>query len=153
VIDADAINIIGADRSILEEIPKNSIFTPHLKEFDRLVGPSANSIQRIEKLKTFATRYNQVVVLKGAHTTISFPNGLVLFNSTGNPGMATAGSGDVLAGVIAGMLSQGLKSAQAAILGVYFHGLAGDFAKKELGVIGINATDIIKNIPKAINSF
>lgn len=153
VIDADAINIIGADRSILEEIPKNSIFTPHIKEFDRLVGPSANSIQRIEKLKTFATRYNQVVVLKGAHTTISFPNGLVLFNSTGNPGMATAGSGDVLAGVIAGMLSQGLKSAQAAILGVYFHGLAGDFAKKELGVIGINATDIIKNIPKAINSF
>lgn len=153
VIDADAINIISADRSILESIPKNSIFTPHIKEFDRLVGPSTNSLQRLDKLKTFATRYNQVVVLKGAHTTISFPNGLVLFNSTGNPGMATAGSGDVLTGTIAAMLSQGLKSAEAAILGVYFHGLAGDIAKQDLGVIGINATDIIGSIPKAINSF
>lgn len=152
VIDADAINIFSADRSILEEIPKNSIFTPHIKEFDRLVGPSTNSIQRLEKQRTFAIRYNQIVVLKGAHTSISFPNGLILFNSTGNPGMATAGSGDVLTGTIAGMLSQGLKSAQAAILGVYYHGLAGDLAKKELGVIGINATDIINNLPKAINS-
>ena len=153
VLDADAINIIGADRSILEELPKNSIFTPHVKEFDRMVGPSTNSLQRLEKQRTFATRYNQIVVLKGAHTSIAIPNGLILFNSTGNPGMATAGSGDVLTGTISAMLSQGLKSAEAAILGVFFHGMAGDLAMKEMGEIGINATDIIKNLPKAINSF
>lgn len=152
VLDADAINIISTNRSMIEKVPKNSIFTPHVKEFDRLVGPSSNSLERLEKQQNFSKRYNQILVLKGAHTSIALPNGLTLFNTTGNPGMATAGSGDILTGVIAGLISQGLKPEEATILAVFVHGLAGDYAKKAHGVIGINATDIISNIPKAINT-
>lgn len=152
VIDADAINLISQDISIIDKIPQNSILTPHPKEFDRLVGASSSSIERFEKQKNFSKRYKQIIILKGAHTSITLPNGDVYFNSTGNPGMATGGSGDVLAGVIAGLMAQGLNSENASLLGVYIHGLAGDFAKREVGKIGISAGDIVGFLPNALST-
>lgn len=146
ILDADALNLLSSNRSLLDKIPKYSVLTPHPKEFDRIVGPSSNSYLRLEKQINFATRYSQIVVLKGAHSSIALPDGRVFFNSTGNPGMATAGSGDVLTGMIAGLLAQGLDSEQAAILGVFAHGLAGDKARKHFGEIALTAGDIIRSI-------
>lgn len=150
VLDADALNIIAGE---IETIPKDSILTPHIREFERLVGPSLHSNDRLEKQLNFSVRYKQVVILKGAHTSITLPDGRVFFNSTGNPGMATAGSGDVLTGVIAGLLAQGLDSYEAAILGVFMHGLAGDLASKDFGEVGMTSLDIIDYLPKALMSF
>jgi len=146
VLDADALNLLSSNRSLIEKVPKQSILTPHPKEFDRIVGPSLNSYSRLEKQINFASRYDQIVVLKGAHSSIALPDGRVFFNSTGNPGMATAGSGDVLTGMIAGLLAQGLESEDAAILGVFVHGLAGDIARKHFGEITMTAGDIVESI-------
>lgn len=128
VIDADALNILSENQTWLAYLPKNSILTPHVKEFERLVGKSENSLDRLQKLRAFSIKYQLVVLLKGAYTAISLPNGAIYFNSTGNPGMATAGSGDVLTGLILGLKAQGYASSEAAILGAYIHGLSADLA-------------------------
>ncbi len=148
VLDADALNIISEDKELLDLLPENSVLTPHPKEFDRLAGESKSHYQRFKKLVSFVKRYNVVVVLKGAHTIIALPDGRCFFNSTGNPGMATAGSGDALTGVILGLLAQKYTVENAAILGVYIHGLAGDIASDKYSQQGVTASRIIENIGK-----
>ncbi|WP_185873853.1 NAD(P)H-hydrate dehydratase [Blattabacterium cuenoti] len=150
VIDADAINIISTKLKILDYLPKNNtIITPHVKEFYRLCGAWKNDYQKLDKLKKISNKYKIFIVLKGPHTVISTPNGNLYFNSTGNPGMATAGSGDVLSGIITGLLSQGYSPKNSCILGVYLHGLSGDIASKELNEESIMANDIINYIGKS----
>ena len=128
LIDADGLNILSQHPDWFELLPEGTILTPHPKEFDRLAGESADSYERHLKQREFASRYKVVVVLKGAHTGIASPDGRYWFNTTGNPGMATGGSGDVLTGIITGLLAQGVPSLEAALAGVYLHGLAGDLA-------------------------
>lgn len=152
VIDADAINILAENKTWLHFLPPQSILTPHLKELDRLLGKSNDSFQRIEKAKIFARKHKIFIIIKGAHTSIVSPNGNVYFNSTGNPGMATGGSGDVLSGMLAGLLAQNYSSLNASLLAVYLHGLAGDFAAEDLGFESLIAGDIITYLPKAFKS-
>ena len=149
VIDADALNILSENKSWLEKIPVNSILTPHPGEFKRLAGESDNSFENIQKQLEFSKKYKSIVVLKGAFTTVSTPEGNLFFNSTGNPGMATAGSGDVLTGIILGLLAQGMSSENAALAGVYLHGLAGDLAAKQKSQSSLIAGDIIEFLGKA----
>ncbi len=149
VIDADALNILAENLTWLEKIPENSILTPHPGEFKRLVGESANSYENIQNQLEFSKRHKVIVVLKGAFTSISTPLGKLYFNSTGNPGMATAGSGDVLTGIILGLLTQGIQPEKAAVAGVFIHGLAGDLAAQEKSQHSIIAGDIIKFLGKA----
>jgi NAD(P)H-hydrate epimerase len=146
VIDADAINILSENKTWLAFVPSNSILTPHPKEFERLTGKSKNSFERLQTQREFSIKNNIYVVLKGAHTSISSPDGSVFFNSTGNPGMATAGSGDTLTGIITALVAQGYNSKQACVLGVYLHGLAGDFAAIEKSEESIIASDIILHL-------
>jgi ADP-dependent NAD(P)H-hydrate dehydratase / NAD(P)H-hydrate epimerase len=149
VIDADALNIISSNRRLLALIPPGSILTPHPKEFERLVGSWANDFERLEKQKTLSAQLNSIVVLKGAYTSMASPQGQVYFNSTGNPGMATGGSGDVLTGILTGLLAQGYVPIEAAIMGVYLHGLAGDLAASTLGMNSLIASDLIDFLPPA----
>jgi NAD(P)H-hydrate epimerase len=148
-IDADAINIIGKNRFLLEKLPVGSILTPHLKEFERITEPCNNHFDRLEMQRDFSKKYKVVVILKGANSSISLPDGRILFNTTGNPGMATGGSGDVLTGMITGLLAQNYRPSEAAILGTYLHGLAGDLAEEKLGREGMIASDILEEIPQA----
>ncbi len=149
VFDADAINCLAENKTWLAFLPPNSILTPHPKEFERLVGKQENSEQRLIEQRAFSRKHQVIVVLKGAHTSISLPNGDVFFNSTGNSGMSTAGSGDVLTGIITSLLAQGYPAHEAAILGVYIHGLAGDFAAKKVSKEAMIASDIIANISES----
>lgn len=149
VIDADAITLLANHPSLLLLLPPHSILTPHPGEFRRLVGDWANDFERQEKQKRFSKQIGGVVVLKGAHTSITSPDGKVYFNTTGNPGMATAGSGDVLTGILTSLLAQGYKSLDAAIFGVFLHGLAGDLASRNVGEISLIASDIIDFLPQA----
>jgi len=146
VLDADAINIIASDKELFRSLPKNTIFTPHIKEFERLVGPSKNTIERLAKQKEFSSKHSCIVVLKDAHTCISSPEGSQYLNTSGNQGMATAGSGDVLTGIIAGLLAQNYEPLKAAIVGVYFHGKAGDQGLLQKGSCALIASDIIDNL-------
>ena len=143
VIDADAINIISQNEELISLLPKNSILTPHIKEFDRLVGKSNTSTERFQKQLEFSAKHQCVVVLKNAYTVISSPEGNLYFNTSGNQGMATGGSGDVLTGIITGLLAQNYSSLHAALLGVYFHGKAGDEAASKKGYNALIASDII----------
>jgi len=152
VIDADAINIIANHRELISLIPEGSIFTPHHKEFERLVGKWENDFERLELQKEFSKRHEVIVVFKGPHTAISTAEGQVFFNNTGNPGMATAGSGDVLTGLTTGFLAQGFEPLEATQLGVYLHGFAGDIAAKDKGEFSMIASDIIDGISEAIQS-
>jgi len=149
VIDADAINLLSENKYLLKELPENSILTPHPGEFKRLVKDYKNDTEKLEKLQKFASKHKLVIVLKGANTVVATPDGRLYFNTTGNAGMATAGSGDVLTGIILSLLAQKYNPLQAAVFGVYIHGLAGDFAANELGQDGLIASDIIDNLPKA----
>lgn len=149
VIDADALNIISAQPSLQSLIPEGSILTPHPKEFERLAGTWSNDFERLELLKKFSTKINSVIVLKGAYSAIACPSGNVYFNPTGNAGMATAGSGDVLTGILTGLLAQGYAAEDAAKLGVFVHGLSGDMAAKENGMIALIASDLIRFLPAA----
>ncbi len=145
LMDADALNIYSQnpeDFSLLA----NSILTPHPKEFDRLVGKSENAFERLQKAQKFAKENNVILVLKGAYTAICNEDGKVYFNGTGNAGMATAGSGDVLSGIITSLLAQGYLPIDAAIVGVYIHGATGDFAAKNKSLTGMIASDIIENL-------
>ena len=152
VLDADALNCIALQKELLPLIPGGSILTPHPKEFERLFGATANEFDRIELAIRKATELNIVIVLKGHHTLIASPNSTAFFNSTGNAGMATAGSGDVLTGILTALLAQGYNSEGAAILGVYLHGLAGDIAAKELSMEAMIAGDIIKYMGETFKS-
>lgn len=151
VIDADALNILGQNPEWLKLIPANSILTPHLAEFDRLAGKSASGYERLEKARNFAVKNKVTIVLKGAFTAVINPNGEVSFNSTGNPGMATAGSGDTLTGILLALQAQGYDAFDAARLGVYLHGLAGDIAARSVAFESITAGDITANLGFAFN--
>lgn len=154
VLDADAINIIAESDSLKTMIPSKSILTPHVVEFDRLVGVKyINGYQRLEAARHFASEYDVYIVLKGAYSAIITPENNVYFNSTGNPGMASGGSGDVLTGIITSLLAQKYTPLNAAVLGVYLHGYAGDFAAKSKSRQGMLASDIIDyigNVYKAL---
>jgi len=149
VLDADALNILAFNKEFITLLPENAILTPHLGEFKRLVGDFANSYEAIAKLKAFCKSNLVVTVLKGAHTVVCSEDGKCYFNTTGNPGMATGGSGDVLTGLITGLLAQGYAPLDAARLGVYLHGLAGDIAAKENSQEALIAGDLLKYLGKA----
>ena len=149
VVDADALNILANHRHALNNLPKGSILTPHPKELERLVGKCQDSYERLTKAIELAHTAKVHIVLKGANSAIITPNGKCFFNPTGNPGMATAGSGDVLTGIILALLAQGYAADEAAKIGTFVHGLAGDFARKKTGVISLMAGDIINNLPTA----
>lgn len=152
VIDADALNTISFNQHILSQLPNNAILTPHIKEFDRVFGESKNNLERIEKIRQNTKLYSIIIVLKGAYSVVGLPDGTISFNTTGNPAMATAGSGDVLTGIITALLAQHLSPENAALYGVYIHGAAGDLAAKTIGNCGIIAQDIINHIPQAIEN-
>tara|TARA_R110000737_G_scaffold50895_2_gene71977 strand:+ start:17531 stop:19018 length:1488 start_codon:yes stop_codon:yes gene_type:complete len=146
VLDADAINIISANKELLKYLPRNTILTPHIKEFDRLVGKSESTPERFEKQLKFSQNHNCIIVLKNAYTTISSPEGRLYFNTSGNQGMATGGSGDVLTGIITGLLAQKYEPIFAAIIAVYFHGKAGDEGVKKRSYTSLIASDIIDKL-------
>ncbi|NLE35192.1 MAG: NAD(P)H-hydrate dehydratase [Bacteroidales bacterium] len=149
VLDADALNILSVNREWLDLLSPRMVLTPHPGEFRRLTGTESADFQLMEEQRAFAAKYNCVVVLKGAHTSVALPDGNVYFNSTGNPGMATGGSGDVLTGMITSLLAQGYEPADAAIAGVYLHGLSGDIALRIHSEESIIAGDILMNIGRA----
>ena len=149
VMDADALNILSENPTWLSFLPPKTILTPHPKEFERLFGKTSNSFERLELQREMAVKHNVIIVLKGANTATAMPNGTVFFNSTGNPGMATAGSGDVLTGMILSLLAQRYSSEEAAVLGVYLHGLAGDLAAEKMGQEAVIASDITNHIGNA----
>ncbi len=150
VLDADALNCMAIKPSMLNNIPVLSIITPHAGEFDRLFGPQPSAEARLRKAVEMAKYYNILIILKGHYTAIVRPDGKVYFNSTGTPAMATAGSGDVLTGVLLSMLAQGYPAELASIIAVYIHGLAGEMAAAEHGEYGVTAGDIAANIGRAI---
>ncbi len=150
VLDADALNILSENPTWLSFLPAGSILTPHVGEFNRLAGQTNNGWERIQKGKELAFRFRCYIVLKGAHTAIITPDRQVIFNSTGNPGMATAGAGDVLTGMITGILAQGYSPFYSALAGVYLHGLAGDMAARRKPPESLVAGDILHFISKAI---
>lgn len=152
VMDADALNILAENKTWLSFLPAKTILTPHPKEFERLFDKTSTSFERLELLRDMAVGYGIIIVLKGANTAVSMPNGAVFFNSTGNPGMATAGSGDVLTGMILSLLAQHYSPEEAAVLGVYLHGLAGDFAAEAQSQEAMIASDITENIGNAYTS-
>jgi NAD(P)H-hydrate epimerase len=149
VVDADALNILSENPEWYSLLPENAILTPHPKEFERMAGQSANSFERLRKQVEFSLRHKIIVVFKGAHTCVTVPDGSVFFNSTGNPGMATAGSGDVLTGIILGLLAQNYTPEEAALIGVYLHGLAGDLAASKVGLHSLIAGDITEQLGSA----
>jgi hydroxyethylthiazole kinase-like uncharacterized protein yjeF len=148
VIDADGLNILSSNPDMLNLLPQNTILTPHPKEFERLAGPSDNDYQRLQNAIAFAKNHHIILILKGAFTAVISAEGKVCFNPTGNPGMATAGSGDTLTGIILGLLASGIAPFDAARLAVYIHGHAGDMAAKK-GMRGLIATDIIDHLQAA----
>jgi NAD(P)H-hydrate epimerase len=150
ILDADALNLLSENRDLLNLLNDSYILTPHPKEFARLIGtnilPREELIQKqIEMSKSF----NVTVILKGSQTTISLPDGRLFENTTGGPGLATAGTGDVLTGILVSLLAQGFTVEETALFGVYLHGLAGDLCEKEIGIRGMVSTDIVNFIPKA----
>ena len=150
VLDADALNCIARRPHLLSLLPAHSVITPHIGEFDRLFGDHIGNEDRLRKAIDMAKYYNIIIVLKGHYTATVRPTGRVYFNSTGNPGMATAGSGDVLTGIITSFMAQGFRPEQAATLGVYVHGLAGDIAEEKWGEYGMVASDIADSAALAI---
>ena len=152
VIDADGLNTIGGDKVLLNKIPPQSILTPHPKEFERLFGKTANDYERIQTALQKAAEYNLYLVLKGRYTFIASPDGKGYFNSSGNPGMATGGTGDVLTGIITGLLAQKFSPLQAAIAGVFLHGQAGDLAAAYSSQPSLIASDLVDFLGQAYQS-
>ena len=149
VLDADALNVLSLNTELLKNLPANSILTPHIKEFERLSGKANSDSERHEMQKAFSKKYNVIVILKGAHTCISSPDGSVYFNSNGNSGMAKGGFGDVLTGIILGLLAQGYSPIESAQLGVFIHGMAGDIAKEKYTEYSMTAMELVGRIGKA----
>ena len=154
VIDADGLNALAQDREIIALLDREAVLTPHPGEMARLTNASVSTLEkdRIRTAQQFASEHGLTLVFKGAPTVSGDANGDVWINSTGNPGMATGGMGDVLTGVIAGLMAQGIPSKNAAALGAYLHGLAGDIAAETLGMHGLMASDVLKAVPQAIVS-
>jgi NAD(P)H-hydrate epimerase len=144
VIDADALNIIAYNKELLKYIPANSVLTPHPGELKRLTGEWNSAEDKSQKIMNLSTETQSIIVAKGAHTAVYLPDGTRYFNSTGNPGMAKGGSGDVLTGLITGLLARGYTGSEAAIIGVYCHGLAGDKAQEKYGQESMNSYDLIE---------
>jgi ADP-dependent NAD(P)H-hydrate dehydratase / NAD(P)H-hydrate epimerase len=153
VVDADGLNCLSLQPELIGQLPRQSVLTPHPKEFDRLFGHHENDFSRLETAKQKATAFNINIVLKGHHTLTATSDGKMFFNSTGNPGMAKGGSGDVLTGVITSLAAQGYEPAQAAIIGVYLHGLAGDYAANALGQHAMTPTHTITFLSQAFRQF
>jgi len=153
IIDADALNILASDKELLQLIPAHSILTPHVVEFDRLFGKHETESDRQQTALQVSKKYNIYIVLKGHHTFIAAPGEKHFFNSTGNPGMATGGSGDVLTGILTGLLAQGFSPLDTCIAGVYLHGLAGDIAADKISEPALIAGDIIENLGYAFKQF
>ncbi len=149
VLDADALNMISKEQKLLDKLPQGSLLTPHVREFERLFGKSTNDFERHELQRQQAQELGVYIILKGAHTCIATPEGNCYFNATGNPGMATGGSGDVLTGILTGLLAQQYSPLEAALLGVYLHGLAGDLAAATIGQDALIASDLIEYLGKA----
>ena len=152
VIDADALNILGSHRGWITQLPRRCILTPHKKELFGLISTTRNSYEELERTRELAARQQIYIVIKGAYSAIVTPEGNVYFNSTGNPGMATAGAGDVLTGVIVSLLAQGYVPEVAARLGVYLHGLAGDLAAENLSYEGLISSDLVEYLPKSFKT-
>jgi NAD(P)H-hydrate epimerase len=152
IFDADALNILSENKTWLSFIPKQSILTPHPKEFERLVGKPDNDIHRLQLQMELSVKHGIYIIYKGAYSTISAPNGKFFFNPTGNPGMATGGSGDVLTGILLGLKACGYSSMETCIIGTFIHGLAGDIAKKKKGEESLIAGDLVDNISEAFIS-
>lgn len=152
VIDADGINALGKSRKLIDRIQTETVLTPHPKEMYRLSGWSVQDIldQRVERARDFAQEHGVTLLLKGARTLVAFPEGTVFINPTGNPGMATAGSGDVLAGLIAGLASQGLSVPSATAAGAFIHGMAGDLYAETQHEVPLIASDLLDKIPEAM---
>ena len=153
VIDADALNILSDNQEWLGLLDENYILTPHPKEFERLTGKAQDDWERLDKAKVFVEKYKCVLVLKSAFTSVHLPDGTTWFNTTGNPGMATGGTGDVLAGLLTGLLAQGYSPAEAAIGGVWWHGKAGDLAAAKYGQVSMLAGDLIDSLAEVSASF
>lgn len=149
VADADALNALSQNKELLNTIPANSILTPHPKEFERLFGIAGSDFEQVKLALEMSGKYQVYIVLKRHHTLIATPGKKAFYNSTGNPGMATAGSGDVLTGIITGLLAQGYTPFDSCVAGVYLHGLAGDLAADSLSQESMIAGDIIDNIGNA----
>lgn len=152
VVDADALNILGSHRGWICQLPRRTILTPHKKELFGLISSTRNSYDELERTRDLAMRQQLYIVIKGAFSAVVTPEGRVYFNPTGNPGMATAGAGDVLTGVILSLLAQSYPHEAAVKLGVYLHGLAGDLAAEKLGYEGLLASDIVNYLPQAFMS-
>lgn len=153
VVDADGLNILANHRAWITQLPKGIILTPHPKEFDRLSSsPSNGSYERLHRAQEMAQSLHAYIILKGHYSALCMPNGHVVFNPTGNSGMATAGSGDVLTGIITALLARGYRRADACVVGMYIHGLAGDLSAKDLGKESLVAGDIVRYLPKAFLS-
>ncbi len=149
VMDADGINILSLDKTLLERLPENTILTPHPKEFERMTEKAKNDFHRLELQIEFTRKHKVFVALKGAHSCITCPDGKTYFNNTGNPGMAKGGTGDALTGMILSLLAQNYSQEQACIVGVFVHGLAGDIAAEKMSVQSMTASDLIENIGEA----
>jgi len=150
VLDADALNLISTHRVWLLELPEGLILTPHPREFDRLEGKTALSCyDRLHKARELSERLEAFIILKGHHSALCSPDGKVVFNTTGNAGMATAGSGDVLTGLLTALLARGYKRREACLVAMYLHGLAGDIAAQAVGEESLVASDIVRFLPKA----
>jgi len=153
VIDADGLNILATEKSLTKFLKPGNIITPHPKEFERLFGEFENSMKKISFMKKFSSETGVIIILKGGFTAISLADGKIYFNTGGNPGMATGGSGDVLTGVITSLLAQGYNPEDAALLSVYIHSKAGDMAADKYGQVSLIASDIIEFLPDAFRQF
>ncbi|MFA5648492.1 MAG: NAD(P)H-hydrate dehydratase [Bacteroidales bacterium] len=151
VIDADGLNLIAHNKDLLNSLPQNSVLTPHVGEFNRLFGETFSGAERLNVAIKMAKKHSVIIVVKGANTQVVCPNGQVFVNSTGNPGMATAGSGDVLTGIIASLLAQGYSPCDACVVGVFIHGYAADLAAETFGQQSLVASDIVSHLGFAFN--
>jgi hydroxyethylthiazole kinase-like uncharacterized protein yjeF len=151
VLDADALNILSIKPYLLDYLPENSVLTPHVKELERLVGVWKNDYVKLKKITAFVKKYRVILILKGAHTLVASGNNFY-FNSTGNPALATGGSGDVLTGMITGLIAQGYQPLEAAVFAVYLHGNTADIALNETGYESFTASTIFEYLPKSILS-
>jgi hydroxyethylthiazole kinase-like uncharacterized protein yjeF len=148
VIDADALNILSKKKTLLKLLPEQSVLTPHPRELERLIGKWSDDFDKLKKVKAFSEKHNVIVLIKGANSITVYKNKLYV-NTTGNPGMATAGSGDVLTGIISGLIAQGYEPLAATIFGVYLHGKAADISLEDYGYQSLIASHIIETIGEA----
>lgn len=148
VVDADGLNLLSQKKALLKLLPEQSVLTPHPKELERLIGKWNDDFDKLKKVKAFSAKYKVIVVIKGANT-ITVSNGIFYINTTGNPGLATAGTGDVLTGVITGMIAQGYDALQATLFGVYLHGKSADIAIEDYGYQSLIASHVIETIAEA----